>query len=162
MALAACCLAPASASAELTFTPAPGGPHTIVTENTSEVVTGDLNGDARPDLVVGQEHGPDVHIYFGRADGGFDLAQEIDPDIDTEDDSQHVVIANLDTDGDLDIATAGSELRPYLNNGSGTFTAGTVVDLTPGGIDRISGLVAANFDGDADTDLAVTANDSEA
>lgn len=156
-AVAACLALPAPASAELTLVPAPGGPHELVAEELGDVVTGDLNGDGRTDLAVADAL-VDVEIYFGRADGGFDYGGHARTDVGTE----QVVVANLDQDTDLDMVAAGDRIQPLLNDGTGTFTLGTVVNTGAGPEEELArGMVAANFDGDGDIDVAVSMSDQK-
>ncbi|HET9501934.1 MAG TPA: FG-GAP-like repeat-containing protein [Hymenobacter sp.] len=69
-----------------------------------------------------------------------------------------VALADIDSDGDLDVATASaaSGIQLFLNSGTGLLSAGPVL-VVPGTAD---GLALGNIDGDGDVDVAVSYNDS--
>ncbi|MFK7919643.1 MAG: FG-GAP-like repeat-containing protein, partial [Ilumatobacter sp.] len=79
-------------------------------------------------------------------DGGTDITT-------TADGAQSVVAADLDGDGDIDLAAASFEddtISWYSNNGSGSFTASIVTTSANGA----QSVTAGDFDGDGDIDLA--------
>ncbi len=117
------------------------------------VAVGDLNGDGTPDLVVANSFSSassSVSVLLATGGGSFQ------PRVDVPAGSQAkaVVVADLNGDGHLDIATAnygGGNASVLLGHGDGTFAphveyaAGTSPD----------GIAAADLDGDGDLDLAV-------
>ncbi len=61
-----------------------------------------------------------------------------------------VELADLDLDGDLDIATTySSSLKLFLNNGSGAFTQQLVPSST-----SVASIAITDLDGDGDFDIA--------
>lgn len=86
----------------------PWNPHTITTnwhEDTA-IALGDVNGDARPDVVLTRSEGPYRLSWFeAPADPKIPEWKEhtVDPSVDF---AHGVALGDLDSDGDLDIATA--------------------------------------------------------
>src|SRR5690606_10445065 len=96
------------------------------------LAAGDLNGDGRPELVVGHEGGsPFVMMLRNRGDGTFHPKEALPaPAL-----PYSLAIADLDGDGHNDWLVAGSYLgavvRALLNDGAGTLMATqSVQDLT--------------------------------
>ncbi|MGL5083704.1 MAG: FG-GAP-like repeat-containing protein [Microcoleaceae cyanobacterium] len=121
----------------------------------------DLDGDGSPDLLtinsiesefgVGY-FGNTVSIYYNDGAGNFPQKSTVT----VEEGVQDVTAADLDGDGDLDLATANERtdtVSVLFNQGSGTFTQ--AVEVAVG--DRPNDIVADDFDGDGNLDLA-TAN----
>lgn len=133
--------------------PLPGWSH--------DLVTGDVSGDGKPDAVVvvtteivdGKEARL-LAVLQGLGDGSFAPAETIEiaalP--------QRVVLADLDADGDLDIAASAQppdaamdELHVLLNQGGGSFAP----SVAYGTGYFAQGVAAGDFDGDGKVDLAV-------
>ncbi|MBW4494460.1 MAG: VCBS repeat-containing protein [Oscillatoria princeps RMCB-10] len=124
----------------------------------SSVTAADLNGDSRPDLAVantGSASTGNVSILLNNGSGTLipqsDITLGSVPEV--------VTAADLDSDGDTDLATANpisNTVSVLLNNGSSTFTL-QQPDITVG--DFPSSVIAADLDNDGDIDLA-TANSS--
>lgn len=105
----------------------------------------DLNGDAMPDLVVGDfGFGVAFSVLLGRGDGTFLSAVTYPGNLG---DATHVGLADLDEDGRLDVLIGNLLWR---GNGDGTLR-----DATPthGGSDE-NGLILVDFDGDHHVDAA--------
>lgn len=67
-----------------------------------------------------------------------------------------LAVGDLDNDGDPDLATqTGSQLIPYLNDGTGTFTAGPAQALDPGSSLGAEPARLADIDGDSRLDLVM-------
>ena len=115
------------------------------------VVAGDLNGDGRPDLVIGFYNGYSVSILLGNGDGTFrspvqyGLPQTVDS----------IVVEDLDGDGHPDLAVElfAKNIHVLRGNGDGTFQAATSTGTggQVGGGGNV--LVAADFNGDGKPDL---------
>ena len=121
------------------------------------VAVGDFNSDGKPDLVLSRAHTPTsdelMGVQLNNGDGTFGafmpyLSQPLfySPGFD-------VAVGDFNGDGKLDLAvsTYGSPtITILLNNGDGTFAAGTPVAGT-------GPLIAADFNHDGKPDLAVSA-----
>ena len=134
-----------------TFTSA--GSDVAVGDGPTSVVAADLDGDGDLDLATANSDTTNtVSILLNNGAGTFTSAG---PDVAIGADPNGIVAADLDGDGDVDLATAnsaGHSVSILLNDGAGTFTrVGT--DVTVGG--GPTSIVAADLDGDGDFDLAV-------
>jgi len=105
----------------------------------------DINGDKHLDIVATRGHGKGILWFEGP---GFKL-HEIDAEIERP---HTLVVADLDGDGDIDLATCGSLVNGtaawYQNNGKGSFQRFDI-DSGQGSYD----LRAVDMDGDGDLDL---------
>ncbi len=130
------------------FVPGPASDQSVGT-GPRAIATGDLNGDGRPDMIVGLEGSSGVSVLLGQAGGGFAPAVTYD----TGAVPGEVVIADFDGDGHLDFAVGHYNTNTVVimrGIGDGTFTAG----LTLAGPPHPEGLAAADLDGDGQIDLA--------
>ena len=73
------------------------------------IAVGDVNGDGREDLYLGQSKGHVSNIYLQNLDGSFKESQSFDEDKDYED--VDAIFLDIDNDGDLDlyVASGGNE-----------------------------------------------------
>jgi hypothetical protein len=118
----------------------------------SSVVAADLNGDGKLDLAFSSANAGTVAVMLGNGDGTFAAATTVT--VHAGDALTDLVAADLDADGDLDLAvldqTTG-QVSILLNAGNGTFGAATDFGV---GADA-QAIVAADFNRDGKLDLAV-------
>jgi hypothetical protein len=129
-----------------------------VGENARSVIADDLDGDGDNDMAVATyRRSPDyagyVSVFLNNGDGTYQDSINYS----TEPETYSVFAADLDGDGDQDLATANSLEPPdnvsiLLNNGDGTFQE--TINYTAG--TRPNSIYAADFDNDGDNDLALT------
>ncbi|MCH8992355.1 MAG: VCBS repeat-containing protein, partial [Acidobacteria bacterium] len=125
------------------------------------VALGDLNEDARPDLVV-LDYNPGrpqlsvlLNVGGNRIFGVDETTQDGYVPDPLNNDPQSLATADLDGDGDLDMATANFDsdtVSVLLNNGDGTFAERVPYEVG----DRPWDVAVANLDGDMFPDLVVT------
>jgi hypothetical protein len=129
------------------------------------VAVGDLNGDGKMDIVVGSQgydgQPNNVDVLLGKGDGTF--APVVSYPLNSG--SGGIVIADLNGDGKLDVASwtpfsvsgFSGQVGVLLGNGDGTLQK--EVDYSVGNgyvIFSGTGIVAGDFNGDGKSDLAVT------
>lgn len=151
------------------------------------VAVGMVDGDNNPDIVVlnagplGSHQPSTVSVLMGNGDGAFAAQSQYDvglvgnnPDtpVDTPLGGYAHVLADLDGDGDLDLAVANSDINPsiglpyytlsvLMNNGDGTFAPRVAYPDLGGDVGlRPVAVAAGDVDGDNDLDL-VTANEGD-
>lgn len=119
------------------------------------VASGDIDGDGDLDLVFGCAGPEIVLINVGGGDFRDESASRIPGQ--ANDATQDVVLAELDGDGDLDLAVAnesGGPNRILFNNGRGVFTPAPEGHLPPRSLPEATrNADLADVDGDADLDL---------
>ena len=142
-------------AAGLDFTnPAPASRHLTnqIPLNGSGVALGDIDGDGRPDVVLGGLQGAgrvfrnEGSWRFTDATGSSGIAWD-------GVDVTGVLLADLDGDGDLDLVanSLGAGTTTWFNDGKGRFTRGQVLNARRAGMS----LAAGDLDGDGDLDLYV-------
>ena len=136
----------------IAFGPAPGA--------TRAVAVGDVNGDGKPDLVVGVYGGKNVlYLNDGTATPFASLPGLVIGD--DEDDTTSLALADVDGDGDPDliVGNAGSDdNRLYLNDGSGVFTLATGVSIGSGA----HAVAVGDLNGDGFADIVFGGNGATA
>ena len=131
-------------------------------------VVADLNGDGKPDFAMVQpgpsnDHGDPLGpatltIGFGNGDGTFRAQAPVD--LAGDELRPWVLVEDLNRDGKPDIiTTAGDQygdatIQTFLNNGNGTFRAGTTYTGVIGG----DLLAAGDFTGDGFGDVVIKNN----
>jgi hypothetical protein len=136
------------------FRAAPGSPVSLTT-TANNLALGDLNGDAKPDLVVGHNESPVVTVLLGDGRGSFRGAATFDvghlP--------RRPQLVDLDRDGKADLVlldTGGGAVTLWRGDGRGSFAHVSRLDTGKSPID----VAAADLDGDGRLDLAIANRDA--
>lgn len=125
------------------------------------IAAADLDGDLDTDLVVANSFSNNIFILFNEGAGDFGEDVIVRPAYAFDEHPIHVVAADLDGDGDQDLAVttgADNSVSILFNNGEGIFPSRITNEV--GGYPE--GLVAADFNCDGALDLAfanVSSND---
>jgi len=126
------------------------------------IAVGDVNGDGRDDLYLGQSAGSISKLYLQRSDGTFDESQSFDSDKEYED--VDALFFDMDNDGDLDlyVASGGNKYeanddlyrdRLYENRNGQLLNQS---DRLPHGISRSSSRIRiADYDNDGYVDIFI-------
>lgn len=131
-----------------TFQPSVGyavdSPSCVTTGCDTPLYAVDLRGKGAPDLIAGGA------LLLNNGDGTFQAPIILGYDTD------HLVSADFNGDGKMDLAVAPSDsIVVLLGNGDGTFKASSYTNLYNNGPTVALSLAAADFDGDGRVDLAV-------
>jgi hypothetical protein len=120
----------------------------------TSVAVGDLDGDGDPDLAVANSSSDNVTIL--RNTGAGDFVQPASSPEAGDDGPVSIVAADLDGDGDRDLAAANffGGVTILRNNGAANFAKPASSPEPTGANPRA--LTAADLDDDGDNDLAVT------
>src|SRR5262249_42086433 len=94
------------------------------------LVTGDLDGDGKTDLVVANAVDGSVSIFLGNGDGSFQKPQTFPTGVTRV----GLMLADLDGDGELDLITAdpAGTVSVFLGQGDGTFATGKDYSVAAG------------------------------
>jgi uncharacterized repeat protein (TIGR01451 family) len=114
------------------------------------LVSGDLNGDGKPDLAITDSGSNTVSILLGTGSGTF--GSTVNYVVGSF--PRAITIADMNNDGkpDLVIVNVGSNnVSILLGNGNGTFASASTFSVGT----QPEGLVADDFNGDGNIDLAV-------
>ena len=134
------------------------GPLLLATQSlVQDLDAADIDGDSHADLILASRF--EVHVRWGSKSGSFDAETVIDVD------SNPVLVraADLDLDGDMDLATANSLGGPLPDNttilqNDGLRKLSTARNLAIGRLP--SALEPLDLDADGDADLAAANRDS--
>lgn len=117
----------------------------------------DVNGDGYADILSGGSGFGGVYgfgPYLNNGNGNFIAGTTISTSLTK---SYGLAVADLDGDGDLDLASrAPNNLRVFWNDGTGVYTPGST--LSTNSSSGMAQVVAFDADGDSDNDLAVLGN----
>lgn len=127
----------------------------------SKIAVGNINDDNLPDVAVSTGSftvARSISFVFGHQGGNFSLTHGFA----VADKPTGIRIADLNNDNKNDISIAFEDistptkhsLKPWLNNGNTTFTAGAVIDLTH--LFPPTDITTGDFNGDGKQDLAAS------
>ncbi len=112
----------------------------------------DMDGDGYLDIV--STLGSIVSVYWNDGSGNFNYSDQIlEPEVRGYRNFYGLAVADLDDDGDPDIAVSRPDLnsiRLYRNDGGRAFTIATTIDIP-----RPMGIASGDIDEDGDIDLYV-------
>jgi hypothetical protein len=130
------------------------------------IAVADVNGDGKPDVVVGQCSGPtfgcfpgEVGVLLGNGDGTLQTAVNFSSGADVP---VAIAVADVNGDGKLDVLVSNQgtddlhlngAVGVLLGNGDGTFQPPVIYDA--GGVGT-AGLAVADVNGDGELDVVVT------
>jgi hypothetical protein len=118
----------------------------------SFVVTGDFNGDGKPDLIALNVISGDVTVLFGNGKGQFSVGPNYAAGVATS----SPVVGDFNGDGRPDVATANSvtnNVSVLLNRGGGRFASAQ--DFRILHVDGLNGFSVGDFNKDGKEDLLI-------
>lgn len=135
---------------------------TVVGAETSNLATGDLNGDAILDVIATNPQRSSVSVFLGRADGTLSPAIDVACGTAGNCEPYSVAIGDFDRNGTNDAAIADNRsgtIYIKLGNGDGTFHSG----LSQPNVSGVSpyNLITRDMDLDGNLDLVVANRSSD-
>lgn len=115
------------------------------------ITSGDLDNDGILDLVLADPASDHAYVYLGTGNGRFRYNQTIDDFV-----GYTAGLADLDNDGDLDLAASGLE-RVFVNDGRGGFIPGATIPNYLAANEDPRSVAFADIDRDGDLDFICTA-----
>ena len=82
-------------------------------------VSGDINGDGLPDLIVANHYGP-ANVYIQQAEGNF-KDEGLGSGLSLKSTPFQFALEDWDNDADLDLLSVGTSVELWLNDGQGRF-----------------------------------------
>jgi hypothetical protein len=118
----------------------------------------DLNGDGDLDIAVAHGLNKTISVALSDGEGGYHPHTEYNagPEMFKSYNTQGIVAADVDGDGDLDLVSANYtdySISVYANDGSGGFGVGTVSRMLDTSNSAPTDIHAADFDNDGDLDI---------
>ena len=146
------------ATAALKLTPAPGSPF-ATPRGGGSLAIGDVNHDGIPDIVTVHPSSTFITVLLGTGDGGMTTSTDTFA-TDGTGNAYDIELADLDGDGDLDVAIASQAARSItvlLGDNTGRFTTAPGSPFALGDPqDSPFRLAAGDIDGDGKTDLVAS------
>ncbi|HKG59290.1 MAG TPA: VCBS repeat-containing protein [Pyrinomonadaceae bacterium] len=145
------------------FTPAAGSPISVP-GGPGNVITGDVNNDKKPDLVVACGKSRSITIMLGKGDGQF--ATTANP-INLTHPPNELAVGDVDRDGKLDVAVGTHDtygVMLFRGDGNGGFVSfpGSPVVMRTGDHPHTHGLALADMNRDNKLDLvSVNSTDND-
>jgi hypothetical protein len=138
---------------------------TAVYQPTALMVTADVNGDGKPDLIT-LSNSADVEVWLGKGNGHFSYYRQLI--IGGTNTPTALAVADVNGDGKLDIITANDpgdgaffgatpSISVFLGNGNGTFQSARTSFVLPS--DSYS-LAVGDFNGDGRIDIVAAGYNS--
>ena len=125
-----------------------------ITDNVSTIALGDLDGDGKLDVLVGDPIKYEIRMYLNDGDGNpFDTEATVMSSAT----GKTIAVGDLDEDGDVDIVSGGgsswADIRLFLNDGDGNpFDTATSIPMSTAGGGLMS-VALDDMDGDGDLDI---------
>lgn len=130
--------------------------HTIELQGApGPIAAGDLNGDGKPDLIVGDQDNESLAVLLGSGDGRFAEAEGSPFFINAL--AEDLELADMNGDDLLDVAIANhdvSRLSVLLGNGRGQFSASPHSPINVNSRPHPHGIAVGDFNQDGTMDLA--------
>jgi hypothetical protein len=119
------------------------------------VTVGDLNGDSRPDFIVGSSHGG-IRVFLNAGNGTFTAGQSLAIVPTVNGSVGHGVIVDLNGDGHADYVVASDQstaTNVFWGNGNGTFQTSPLIL-----VNNLRSLAVGDLNGDGKPDLVGATN----